>query len=381
MVNLNYNYDEIGRQLQQLRKRLDCCVLPFHYYELISNMMVLADLYHLSKNELFDGDLGIKNDMAIWSKYNQRRKNRIKHDFLKNRDYHNAVFMANFFPASEYYAEQALIFNRNEENSYFDSIEASEIRNILYSFFEEEFSEGKEILEELVKNNRIFGYSGEVYDTVSSRGFMYFNSILGLGNVFLRDDVNSIAALSTLVHELGHVYDFLTLECSTKDRIFYSKGYFSEVMSSYYQQRLINFLIDNNIHKDEAITEEIENLSGLFFNLDSSLLLSLLSDCDYSLVIDEECTKEQLIGMVEESYADEFTFEGSFDECSISGFKELGYSYGILIAEMISDGLIKRDDFLKIRNKKFSPKSLEGIGFDPDSSQKVLTKRIERAFK
>lgn len=384
-MKLNYDYSDIERQMRVLKGRLENTTDKDEYYQCASVFGTLNYLYYLKNGREFI----TSDDASIIARksslYYQAILDLEKESFLRNKEYHRKVFFDSFFGPSDVFSRfvRTSHFKRMRDSN-FQQLREEEGNDLLLSFFKDCFKEGKVILEELKEEGHLYGFADDYDEITSSSGFMTFNRFEGLGNVFLRRELDSVSALATLVHEIGHVYDFLdsskTFTMEEKSR--YALGPYVEVLSIYYQQLFLEYLIKNNIRKEEVRMAYFDLFSGFFSNLDTALLLSLVTDQEYSLIVDGDYTKNDVLDMLNHSsLVQEFEFDEGYPVSVMSGTKEIGYSYGFLLSNMLVDRVISKNSFLRMRSELFKGDDLEEIGFSSELSRKCLVKRMNNFIK
>ena len=149
-----------------------------------------------------------------------------------------------------------------------------------------------------------------------------------------------------------------------------------------YQQLFLDYLISNGIRTEEATVAFFELYSSFFYNLDNALLLSLVSDDEYRLIVGSDFKKREVISLLRKSsLAEDYDFDDNYAWTVMSGTKEIGYSYGILLSNMLIDASISKDDWFSLRAKEFDSSSLTSIGFSKDKANKCLVKRMDTFMK
>ncbi len=296
-----------------------------------------------------------------------------KISFLNNKKYHRKVFL-NALRNNGRMKNLFQQFNISDEESLPENDSNLDAEKVIFSFLEEKFSSAIPVLENLIKNRRIFLFSDIDY-YYETFGATSYNFVQNIGNVFIQRELQDINILTTFAHELGHVYDFV--ECgqrfSTKGQFNLSQGTFSEVISTYFEQAFLEFLISNNIRKEEALYNLAAYLNEAYLDLQKSLFLTSISDDNYQKLIYEILKSSEI------KLEREFSYDIPPLE-SLSGRLEIDYAYGLLLTNMMSNGNLSLEDFLRIRASTFSPEQLENIGFNPNRASKSLTKTLKKYF-
>lgn len=384
-MKINEDYSDIERQIKNLGRFLETCTNKSQYYSAASSFGILNYLYYLRYgNEFVSGEAADNITRKGMELYQEILENE-KSVFLRNKQFHKDTFFESFFcPSSSFLKTCRSSYLKKMKSSKKAKLKIGEDKEILEAFFKEKFPEGSDILGELLERGHLYKFFDEDDEFSSSNGFMTFNRCDNAANVFLRDDVHSLSSLVTLVHELGHVYDFYdsVRTFTDEEKARYALGPYAEVMSSYYQQLFLDYLIDNGIRAEEATVAFFELYSAFFYNLDNALLLSLVSDDEYRLIVGSDFTKRDVISLLRESsFTEDYDFEDNCAWTVMSGTKEIGYSYGILLSNMLIDGSISKDDWFSLRAKEFDSSSLTSIGFSKNEANKCLVKRMDTFMK
>lgn len=384
-MKINEDYSDIERQIKNLGRFLETCTNKSQYYSAASFFGILNYLYYLRYgNEFVSGEAADNITRKGMELYQEILENE-KSVFLRNKQFHKDTFFESFFgPSSSFLKTCRSSYLKKMKSSEKAKLKIGEDKEILEAFFKEKFPEGSDILGELLERGHLYKFFDEDDEFSSSNGFMTFNRCDNAANVFLRDDVHSLSSLVTLVHELGHVYDFSdsVRTFTDEEKARYALGPYAEVMSSYYQQLFLDYLIDNGIRAEEATVAFFELYSAFFYNLDNALLLSLVSDDEYRLIVGSDFTKRDVISLLRESsFTEDYDFEDNCAWTVMSGTKEIGYSYGILLSNMLIDGSISKDDWFSLRAKEFDSSSLTSIGFSKNEANKCLVKRMDTFMK
>ncbi len=382
-MRINEDYSDIERQIKDLSQFLETCTNKSRYYSVSSSFEMLNYLYCLRYGyEFLSGEVADNIARKSMELYQEILENE-KSVFLRNKQFHKDTFCETYFgPSSSFLKPSRSSYLEKMRNSEKAKLKTGEDKEILEAFFKEKFPEGSDILGELLERGHLYKFFGE--DDGLSDGFMTFNRCDNAANVFLKDDVCSLSSLVTLVHELGHVYDFSdsVRTFTDEEKARYAFGPYIEVMSCYYQQLFLDYLINNDIRVEEATVAFFELYSAFFHNLDNALLLSLVSDDEYRLIVGNDFKKREVISLLKESsLTEDYDFDDNCAWTVMSGTKEIGYSYGILLSNMLIDGSISKDDWFNLRAKEFDSSSLTSIGFSKDKANKCLVKRMDTFMK
>lgn len=379
-MRLNIDYSDLKRQIIELAESLKHTPDKDDFYRKYMTFGALNYVYSLRKRS----NVFLSEEIEEFGiKCYDEGCLKAKDDFLSNKLYHREVLGKSFDENSEVMVEIALSkYFRSLRRKHFSRIKDGERCEILESFFKDSFPEGRDILEKLLEDGHLYRF-----DSIAAMGvpaFTIFNTEEKLANVFLYNKPRSVATLASLIHEMGHVHDYLdvTSTFSNTEIIDYSvNSIFVETLSCYYNQLFLEYLLKNGIREEETIFSFKEFFTSLFSYLESGLLLTLLSENEYRKVCDGNVLKEVVVkSLLDKKVIEEGEYSFSSLSSMMSGIDENRYSYGILISNMIINGEISLNDFMSIRGKKFNKENLEGIGFDADKAKKSLIKTMTRTM-
>ena len=342
-MRLNADYSDIKRQLIELEEGLKHSPDKDDFYSKYMTFGALNYVYGLRRRS----NIFLSNEIEEFGiKCYDESCLKAKENFLSNKLYHREILGKSFDEASEAMVEIALsrYFRRKHFPRYrFDSI-----------------------------------------TTMGVPAFTIFNTDEKFGNVFLYKKPRSVVTLASLIHEMGHVHDYLdvTSTFSNNGIVDYSvNSIFVETLSCYYNQLFLEYLLKNGIREEEVIFSFKEFFTSLFSYLESGLLLTLLSENEYRKVCDGNVMKEVVVkSLLEKKIIEEGEYSFSSLSSMMSGIDENRYSYGILISNMIINGEISLDDFMSIRGKDFNKESLESIGFSASKATKSLVRTMNRTM-
>ena len=232
----------------------------------------------------------------------------------------------------------------------------------------------EEILREFVEERKIVNYSRTNVD--DAVGFFLHNSMKADGFVCIKKFQNTIHCMSTLVHELGHVYDFRQEFSSVGARNAYPYiSLFSESIPICFERLLAMFLIENNLYKEEGqkLLHHIEYqtyknafLSYLYSMSDPDFLKNHITTTIRGLKLGEEVKREN---------KDNVQLKELLKKNQNFSLGEGGkYAYGYILSLYLAD-IIHRDGysleglepFLKKREVSFDLSLLGDYYINPDS--------------
>lgn len=379
MIQLNTNYDDIKSQLLRLKDYIYKDSSPVGVLACMQTYNALSLFYYISKGEVISPRI-VKYNRTLVNEALQKEKrifNNYVNNFFLNKDFHSAMFSSFYFEVmdlidefydGDYYQKLISVYNKPI------NVKKNEDLDILLQFFREVDPGMKELFLDLVRQGKFYKMNPAVPE---STGMTVFNSIENLCNVFIKERTPSIAYLTTFVHETGHVKDYL--DCGErfspeKQKLYLMKGLYSEVLSTFYEQKFYEFLFDNDIRREEVVLGAMKYFYNYISGIDDAILYSLLPDEYHFQAVAGNLTRDQMAAIIDNGpleVDDSGSIPESFDDT-------MGYGYGIMIANSILHDQKKYNDFLNIRNGYFDANKLEGIGITPDDVSKQLIKNIKK---
>lgn len=388
MITLNDNYDDIRKQIDYIRTNLWRCKTKKEAMAYMESYNTLVMFYFLCtginlldkkiKKNKYMSEMVAEQSNAQYYKFHQ--------NFLDHKLFHKEMITSSFFDMVDFLEE----FEEGEEylklfQSYHPySIDKKEQYEILTSFFQEEDIVLKDIFDSLKKQGHFY-YLPPDYSINEGNPLTLFNPAQNISNLFFSKPIHSIEDLQGLVHELGHVRDLIDIKTriSTKAQQMYTmnKSIYTETLSTEYEQRFLSFLIENNIHKEEAIRAYYHHFNDYLSVMDNTLLLTLLPDQYHLLAVEGRLSFNEVLMLVEGNedicYNSTNLEEEDFPEFSDC----LDYSYGLLLSPILMNDKEVRDQFLNIRHDYFDERKLQAIGITPERAKKDTMKMLTKYLK
>lgn len=387
MITLNTNYDELYRQIKNIEDRFfDCNSLNSAavYY---ATYQSLVDFYFRATLQNPCNKKVNHNKFVKYSgiqRLNTLSKKRINH-FIESRKKHLSYISSVFFEFSD-------ILNEFIDSDYYEylyskgmpNISVDEGFNILYSFFDECCPKVGELFDEFLEEDKFFMLP-EVSLYSNRDGCTIYNSVDNVCDVFLKPNIQSLELLSLVIHELSHVEDmqsYASQSSSINTSLYQMRSPFCEVPAFYNQFRFYEYLLKNDIYKDAAIADWVNNLVMSIESMDNLLLFSMypskklqkqsvcIPKCDVLNAILEERAEDIPI---------EFDSTDIIDE-NISLDDSVQYSYGPLFAMTMMDDEQLYNKFLMIRDGYFDSDKLSYIGLSSDEVQQKVIKKSQDFF-
>ena len=349
---------------------------------LISTLDILSELYTDitgSKSKTIEK---YKKNTYLYNEVMKKQRiqaNQFTNNFIENKEFHNLFI-------------NDLLYNTNSRLDSLSSIEANtffsekEMYDIMMEYLSTKGME--KYLDDLIKEKRIFyGSSSEFY-----AGYMAFNVPHKIPHILIDKELNSVGKMTSIVHEVGHIHDFLELFKIVDLKMvnnYYMKSIYSEVISKQNEKDFITFLLKNNIATQDAccmlddyyldINSHAGNLLILTGLEDNLLRREKYRNLDVYDIIDK------IVGNSSITYIDEDLFEPN----NLDIFRSLTYGYSGMIATYF-EGLKQEnmdkyechyEKFLKSRAEMFNVRNLLSFIEDCEEASNVFTRQMDRDIK
>lgn len=388
MITLNTDYDELYRQIKNIENHfLDCnnlnsAAVYYATYQSLAEFYFRATLQNPCDKKVNH------NKFVKYSgiqRLNSLAKKRINH-FIENQKSHLSYISSIFFEFSD-------ILNQFIDSDYYEylyfkpmpNISVDEGFDILCSFFDEYCPRVGELFGCFLEEDKFFMLP-EIGLYSNREGCTIYNSVDNVCDVFLKPNIKSLELFSLIIHELSHVEDmesYASFSSPINTSLYQMKSPFCEVPAFYNQFRFYEFLFKNNIYKDAAIADLVNNLVMAIESMDNLLLFSMYPS--NNLQKQSVCISKRdiLNTIIEEKVDEDVPIE--FDDTdiineNISLDDSIQYSYGPLLAmAMIGDEQLYKK-FLMIRDGYFDRDKLTSIGLSQDAVQQKVIKKSQDFF-
>lgn len=382
MLKLNDDFSEVERQIEFLSEY-------FHRTGKADNIMACYQTYYALL--LFKSLCDEKSDKKIitrgkdyvsnivFERTNQI-KNKFMNNFLNNKDFHSEMLSSGFSDVSDLFEEYCESDDYNKlfgvYNKPLDS-KKNEDYDLLVNFFKDVNPTLNDLFLEMVDKKRFYKLNPLLFE---NGGFTVYNPIEKISNVIIKEKMPSIGYLATFVHEMGHVFDdndFMK-RFSVKDSMrLTSENMFIEVLSTYYEQRFYEWLLENNIRREETKLCYVNYMTSYLDALGDAVLFSLIPDEYHNAAVAGFFTSDDLVSVVEKKHNISTGLECEAD-LTIPEFDDaINYGYGFVLANGISHDEKMFNDYLNIRNGMFDRNKLINIGLTPETTCKKLIKNME----
>ena len=340
------NIDSIKRELELIKENL----IKTSYKRLPDTFEMLEGFYRImyeisGEEDPETIDILLKNKKYRELKGRERQLLHKKNinNFIKDKQMHNM------------FSGKVIDLYNDKDFNLFNSkplyLKENQMAEILCDFFNDEFNQADKF-KEMIDDGRIFRVSfeedpNEVYGTGGYTMYDYINhkSFIVIGDDKVIKDVNMMRIIA---HEFGHAMDNSErINVSRKDNVrYYWISSYAEVYSMLYERLFFDYLINNNIYKENASTGLKQYYLGIYDSFNSVEYLSNLED---NLLVNERYKQENNI-------VDQITIGEngtvSFDAAILENFNETKlYSYGGILANYFA--YLRKNDIDKF-NKEFT---------------------------
>lgn len=383
MIKLNDNYRSIYTRIEELESHFLDCKKPLDSEAYVKMYETLLMIYMGLDKEYSPNPRLYKNKFVHFSsvdKDNSIQKKSME-ELINNKDRHSKLILDFIDDINEIINEYLILYNDELDSKGLSYISPKEQEEILEAYFNSEGMELKNLFVECQKNGSIYKMPDSFLNMIMSIGATIYNPLGNEKLVFLAETENKIGEISTIVHEFGHVLDLSTYSSTHSNSmtsLYFQTSPYIEVNSTYQEYKFYEYLLKNNIYKDDtkafladSVVSYLENLSVLapVGFIDSKLLRKHKGVLSREEITDS--VRQETGVSLDMSLCDNF----------IDIKSALEYSYGMMIAFSMLDDKTLYDKFQMIRNPYFDKGKLDSIGLDDDKISKVMVKKMTNYFK
>lgn len=383
MIKLNDNYRSIYTRIEELESHFLDCKKPLDSEAYVKIYETLLMIYMGLDKEYSPNPKLYKNKFVHFSsvdKDNSIQKKSME-ELINNKDSHSKLILDFIDDINEIVNEYLILYNDELDSKGLSYISPKEQEEILEAYFNSEGMELKDLFVECQRNGSIYKMPDSFFNMIMSIGATIYNPLGNEKLVFLTETENKIGELSTIVHEFGHVLDFSTYSSTHSNSmtsLYFQTSPYIEVNSTYQEYKFYEYLLKNNIYKDDtkafmadSVVSYLENLSVLapVGFIDSKLLRKHKGVLSRKEITDS--VRQETGVSLDMSLCDNF----------IDIKSALEYSYGMMIAFSMLDDKTLYDKFQMIRDPYFDKGKLDSIGLDDDKISKVMVKKMTNYFK
>ena len=377
----NEDYTMIKEKIGKVSDRFVQCQTKEDFALCYEDYFNLCELYKkMTGEDFFDLSGPIK---VIASVVNRDLKNvaaeRYFRRFLSNKKRFNELYADCYTKGINAYIDLmsfcASYYAKIREKKFSCEIEGMEI---FYSFLNSEFPEQKILFDEMLANNRIFKSSVSSFDCYSFSNFFDGTSYMATS-----ENLDTVSKLSRFAYEFGHVVDFSFLQKISKNQssFTYSQEYNGELLSCYYQVRFLDYLIKNDIYKEDAKLELSTVMESQLSYLENALLMSFATSSELLELKNENFSKQDFIlSLLNRGFDLNMIFNTSFNNLDdrFSFLESLNMANGLIFSVGVSNG----EECVKIltSNGENGIDILNCTDITVEKASKQLVKRIESLY-
>lgn len=383
MIKLNDNYRSIYTRIKELESHFLDCKKPLDSEAYVKMYETLLMIYMGLDKEYSPNPKLYKNKFVHFSsvdKDNSIQKKSME-ELIKNKDRHSKLILDFIDDINEIINEYLILYNDELDSKGLSYISPKEQEEILEAYFNSEGMELKDLFVECQRNGSIYKMPDSFLNMIMSIGATIYNPLGNEKLVFLAETENKIGELSTIVHEFGHVLDLSTYSSTHSNSmtsLYFQTSPYIEVNSTYQEYKFYEYLLKNNIYKDDTKAFLADSVVSYLENL------SVLAPVGF---IDSKLLRKHKGVLAREEITDSVRQETgvSLDMSLCDNFIDiksaLEYSYGMMIAFSMLDDKTLYDKFQMIRAPYFDKGKLDSIGLDDDKISKVMVKKMTNYFK
>lgn len=383
MIKLNNDYKNIYNKIKNLEEHFLDCKKPLDSEAYVKMYETLLMIYMGLDKEYSPNPKLYKNKFVHFSsvdKDNSIQKKRME-ELINNKDRHSKLILDFIDDINEIVNEYLTLYNDELDSKGLSYISPKEQEEILEAYFDSEGMELKDLFVECQRNGSIYKMPDSFFNMIMLIGATIYNPLGNEKLVFLTETENKIGELSTIVHEFGHVLDrstYSSTHSNSMTSLYFQTSPYIEVNSTYQEYKFYEYLLKNNIYKDDtkafladSVVSYLENLSVLapVGFIDSKLLRKHKGVLSREEITDS--VRQETGVSLDMSLCDNF----------IDIKSALEYSYGMMIAFSMLDDKTLYDKFQMIRDPYFDKGKLDSIGLDDDKISKVMVKKMTNYFK
>jgi len=383
MIKLNDNYRSIYTRIEELESHFLDCKKPLDSEAYVKMYETLLMIYMGLDKEYSPNPKLYKNKFVHFSsvdKDNSIQKKSME-ELINNKDRHSKLILDFIDDINEIVNEYLTLYNDELDSKGLSYISPKEQEEILEAYFNSEGMELKDLFVECQRNGSIYKMPDSFFNMIMSIGATIYNPLGNEKLVFLTETENKIGELSTIVHEFGHVLDLSTYSSTHSNSmtsLYFQTSPYIEVNSTYQEYKFYEYLLKNNIYKDDTKAFLADNVVSYLENLS---VLAPVGFIDSKLLRKHKgvLSREEITDSVRQETG--VSLDMSLCDNFIDIKSALEYSYGMMIAFSMLDDKTLYDKFQMIRAPYFDKGKLDSIGLDDDKISKVMVKKMTNYFK
>lgn len=383
MIKLNNDYKNIYNKIKNLEEHFLDCKKPLDSEAYVKIYETLLMIYMGLDKEYSPNPKLYKNKFVHFSsvdKDNSIQKKSME-ELINNKGRHSKLIFNFIDDINEIVNEYLTLYNDELDSKGLSYISPKEQEEILEAYFNSEGMELKDLFVECQRNGSIYKMPDSFFNMIMSIGATIYNPLGNEKLVFLTETENKIGELSTIVHEFGHVLDLSTYSSTHSNSmtsLYFQTSPYIEVNSTYQEYKFYEYLLKNNIYKDDTKAFLADNVVSYLENLS---VLAPVGFIDSKLLRKHKgvLSREEITDSVRQETG--VSLDMSLCDNFIDIKSALEYSYGMMIAFSMLDDKTLYDKFQMIRAPYFDKGKLDSIGLDDDKISKVMVKKMTNYFK
>ena len=378
--NLLEKLELAKKQLENTKSREEKLAIWYYIYQL-EKIIPCVDP-EIVFEEITDKDTKINN--IVDKKCDVKAEKMIK-NFIIYKDFHK-YFLEGIQRKN---AHELRSLNRylenNDMNTYSSITDLSEddYYNILFEFMNK-IGLAK-YFDRYIKGKRI--YSSEKALVNGASAVLLYNPITKDSDIVVDRMEYDIFTMCSLTHEFGHIYDMnhfsRGIECYNNHTF---QTFNDEAVSKTFERLFLDYLIENNVLKEEARDILFDIYDGNYQFILTSYIISLIPD---KYIIDGSYTNlspTKIYKLVERHFSRNDPIKRNINTYgkNINIHEIYKYAYGDILS-LVFKGRIKEDnynldsldEFFEYRGEPFSPEILKKLGVNKKAYVKLYKKDIE----
>ena len=323
-----------------------------------------------SKKHIFGG---LKNYKKYINK-NFLYEDEMVDNFILNKDY-ISKYLKNIVKGVDDLTPDVI----DSDIKIYQELNVKDFNDIFYQFMRSINLE--EFFDNYSKNNSFFNYrfrNDKVY------GATLYNPVNGDTDILIGDFIYDINALFALTHETGHMFDmkYFNKDIKSYNNYFY-KSFYNEVCSKLFERLFFNFMINNDILKEEAKVLLFNTIDDNYWFVFGCYMMSCLSD---DLIISDEYSElspEEIYNNVKKYF--DYEVVSFLEEKEPFNLQDdFSYAFGDIISMFLFDSINKYgfnndliNKFIDERDKMFRKEFLKENGLSSDNYIELYKKELK----
>lgn len=301
-----------GRKKDLLRKLDDACKKvrtldneedKFEYYNYIGNLYAMIDSIRIDYDRVFGNQEEYDSFMVRSKKMNREMED----NFLRYKKFHNN-YLGKILDITNEGLSKLEVGKVDYDKTKFSR---DDFYSIFYEFLktlglEKEF-------DRFVKERKIF--SKKVSSDNDYGGCILIDPISCDMSVFAGDFQYDLESMFTCSHEFGHVFDLKHLKGENSASLltnYFYKSLYNESISRMFEKLLADFLLKQNIMKDEVLEQQAASVLNNFDYVLASYIFTLFEDDQIRDQAYAEMSVDEALNVIGERFEDKNILKFSY---------------------------------------------------------------------